>query len=112
MINRNNKKILSLSVGAMMFLTSMPVYAADNNIEYAYNQTSLSKDILKGNNVIEQNGVKLTVTKIEATKNKINVTMELETNGCDIDEMDHDYLRLNVKMNDIKDLYTDMHEDY
>ena len=103
MINRNNKKILSLSVGAMMFLTSMPVYAADNNIEYAYNQTSLSKDILKGNNVIEQNGVKLTVTKIEATKNKINVTMELETNGCDIDEMDHDYLRLNVKMNDIKE---------
>lgn len=104
MKNKNNKKILGLSLGAMVLLSSvsMPVYAADNNIEYAYNQVLLNKDVLNGNNVIEQNGVKLTVTKIEATKNKIKVSMELETNGHNIDEMNHDYIRINVKMNDIQ----------
>ena len=55
MKNKNNKKILGVSVGAMVILSSvsMPVYAADNNIEYAYNQVLLNKDVLNGNNVIE-----------------------------------------------------------
>lgn len=108
MINKNNKKILSLSAGAMsalMFMASvsMPVYAADNKIEYAYNQSALNKDSFNGKYVIEQNGAKLTVTKIEATRNRIEVTMELQSNRTDLNGFEHDNLDLRVKMNDVEE---------
>lgn len=108
MINNKVRKIFSPAAGLMSILmvmgtVSMPVYAADNNIEYVYNVSSLNKDALIGNNVIEQNGVKLTVTSIAATKNKIKVTMELEAKDYKPDKLGHDDLDIRVYMNDIQE---------
>lgn len=107
MINNKIRKIFSPAAGLMSILmvmgtVSMPVYAADDKIEYAYNQSLLDKDMLSGNNVIEQNGVKLVVTNIEACKNKIKVTMDLYTNKDDSDSLMYNDLDIRVYMNNIQ----------
>ena len=98
MINNKIRKMFSPVAGIMSMImvmgtVSIPVYAADNNIEYVYNQSELNKDILSGNNVIEQNGTKL------ASKNKIKVWMELTSNK-DSNSFEHNDLDIRVYMND------------
>lgn len=108
MIKKNNGKIFSLSAGAMsafmvMAALSVPVYAAENKIEYIYNQSLLDKSLFNGNNVIEQNGAKLTVTNIQATKNRIKVAMELEADRASQDDLKYNNLDIRVRINDMEE---------
>lgn len=105
MVRNKISKCIIKGTGIMSLLIcmnafSVPVYAADNNfnIEYLYNQSSMDKELK--NNVIEQNGTKLTVDKICGSKNKIKVYITVESNQSLKDQDFHNSngFDINVKM--------------
>lgn len=88
-----------MSLLMCMNVLSAPVYAAENNanVEYSYNQSSMDKELK--NNVIEQNGTKLTVDKICGSKDKIKVYITIESNQSLKEEnLYHSDFDINVSM--------------
>ena len=87
-----------MSLLMCMNVLSAPVYAAENNanVEYSYNQSSMDKELK--NNVIEQNGTKLTVDKICGSKDKIKVYITVESNQSLKDQDFHNGFSMKVKM--------------
>ncbi|MDO5516109.1 MAG: hypothetical protein Q4F66_01060 [Clostridium sp.] len=108
MINRKISRIIGPVAGMMTILIamgaiSMPVYAEDKEqVEYSYNQSVFNKDNLNREKVIEENGCRLTVKNIAATRNKIKVSMEFESSRDGEDLIGHNNLDLRVSMNNIK----------
>lgn len=103
MVRNKISKYIIQGTGIMSLLMCMnafsaPVYAADNNsnIEYFYNESSMDKELK--NNVIEQNGTKLTVDKICGSKDKIKVYITVESNQSLKDQDFHNGFSMKVKM--------------
>lgn len=114
MINRKTKKVICKMAGIMglLMLTSffsIPVDAEENrnvNTENLYNYVTLEKEALN-NNVIEQNGAKLTVTDIIASKNRIKIKMDFEADSSKLEEImngsGRDYLDISTSLGNLYD---------
>lgn len=94
MKSKKISKLLGITSGAVTFMLvmgtiSMPVFASDTTKQNEYKVNSVLLDKQNSNNVIEQNGSKLTVADITGSKNKINLKIKFEsdTEFDDVDEM-------------------------
>ena len=99
MINKKISKIIGPAAGIMVFMMSigiMPVQAYAAETKSIQNEASLSKSG-NVNYEIEQNGVKLTVTNVIGTKNRIkmNATITRE-DGFDEKIQGHRSIELNM----------------
>ena len=99
MINKKISKIIGPAAGIMVFMMSIgiiPVQAYAAETKSIQNEASLSKSG-NVNYEIEQNGVKLTVTNVIGTKNRIkmNATITRE-DGFDEKIQGHRSIELNM----------------
>ena len=107
MINSKVGRIMKAASYSMAFCKMInglviPVTAHENNNEIAaaYSNEIYSNCIVDGmNNVIEQNGVKITVNNIKASKNRIKVFMTMESNKG-INNLVQENLEIRVTLND------------
>lgn len=103
MIIKKISRIIACEAGIMSMLVcintfSIPVCAAQNNIksEFFYNQSLMNKELK--NNVIEQDGNKITVDKICGSKNKIKVHLTFESNKSFKDYYLYNGSQINIRM--------------
>lgn len=99
MINKKISKIIGPAAGIMVFMMSigiMPVQAYAAETQSIQNEASLSKSG-NVNYEIEQNGVKLTITDIIGTRNKIKINATItREDGFDENIKSHRSIELNM----------------
>ncbi|MDB2150480.1 hypothetical protein [Clostridium butyricum] len=99
MINKKISKIIGPAAGIMVFMMSigiMPVQAYAAETQSIQNEASLSKSG-NLNYEIEQNGVKLTITDIIGTRNKIKINATItREDGFDENINSHRSIELNM----------------
>ncbi|MGY5215239.1 hypothetical protein [Clostridium butyricum] len=99
MINKKISKIIGPAAGIMVFMMSIgiiPVQAYASETQSIQNEESLSKSG-NVNYEIEQNGVKLTITDIIGTRNKIKINATItREDGFDEDIKSHRSIELNM----------------